>query len=340
MATYTNSGLVKHCKDALKLKTKYMWGGLFREIIKSYVHYLSSVYPKQYPTERVIELNALIGKGYYGCDCVGLIKSYYFGGVGSRKNAKGYDGNKDVGVGGMYQNARVKGKIDTMIKAPGILVMTSDFGHVGVYIGDNKVIECTLSKFGDGVVQTNFSDRQWAYWCQCPFIEDDTSESSTETVQPTQPAQTTQSTLYSPVKSIYHSIGVAAMRDKPTLGGTTVSKRCVKGDYYLADRLYAADANGQKWFKHTDREKYSALTDTNGEALFDFCGTYVEAKSNAVVNIRETPSLGGSKVARLVSNVPVYTTEKTTLADNITWLQVVCEGKLCWCDKRWITIGR
>ena len=32
--SYTNSGLVQYCKDALELKTKYMWGGLFRELTK------------------------------------------------------------------------------------------------------------------------------------------------------------------------------------------------------------------------------------------------------------------------------------------------------------------
>ncbi|MCM1061233.1 MAG: SH3 domain-containing protein, partial [Eubacterium sp.] len=61
-----------------------------------------------------------------------------------------------------------------MPKKEGVLVMTSDFGHVGVYIGNNEIVECTLSRFGDGVVKTAFSARNWAWWCQCPCIEDDT----------------------------------------------------------------------------------------------------------------------------------------------------------------------
>ena len=278
---YTNSGLVEYCKAALKTKTVYMWGGLFRQVTEAYIRQLAAMYPRQYPTDRQQALKGLVGKGYYGCDCIGLIKSYYFGGMGVEKNAKGYDGSKDFGVGGMYNAAKIKGKIASMPKKEGVLVMTSDFGHVGVYVGDGKVIECTLSRFGDGVVQTNFSDRQWAYWCQCPFLIDDTGVGTVTSNSTATAAQ------YSTVNSIYCSIGVAAIRNKPSLEGTTVSKRCVKGDYYLADRLYLPDSNGQKWFKHAGEVKYSALTDTNG-------------------------------------------------ADGIIWTQIVYNGKLCWCDSKWI----
>lgn len=330
MAEYTNSGLVNYCKTALKMKTVYMWGGLFRQVTDAYIKQLAAMYPRQYPTERQRALKGLIGKGYYGCDCIGLIKSYYFGGMGVEKNAKGYDGSKDFGVGGMYNAAKIKGKIASMPKKEGVLVMTSDFGHVGVYIGKNEVVECTLSKFGDGVVKTRLSDRSWAYWCQCPFLTDDTG---IETAISSSAATTAQ---YSIVNSIYRSVGVAAIRNKPTLNGTTVSKRCVKGDYYLADRLYLPDGNGQKWFRHAGKEVYSALTDTNGAALFEFCGTYTKAKSNAVVNIRSAPTLSGNKVARLTAGVVVYATGKTTSADGITWVQVVYNGELCWCDRKWI----
>ncbi len=179
--TYTNSGLVKHCKEALKLKTVYMWGGLFREVTKSYINQLSGMYPNQYGDSRKKQLCGLIGKEYYGCDCVGLVKSYYFGGFGLEKNAKGYVGTWDYGVGTMYNAAKVKGKISSMPKKEGVLVMTSDFGHVGVYVGNGEVVECTLSKFGDGVVKTKFTDRSWAYWCQCPVIVDDTGVTKSNT---------------------------------------------------------------------------------------------------------------------------------------------------------------
>ena len=110
---------------------------------------------------------------------MGLVKSYYFGGFGVEKNAKGYVGAWDYGVGTMYNAAKVKGKIATMPKKEGVLVMTSDYGHVGVYIGNGEVIECTLSGFGDGVVKTKLKDRGWSWWCQCPVIVDDTGVAKT-----------------------------------------------------------------------------------------------------------------------------------------------------------------
>lgn len=179
--TYTNSGLVNHCKEALKLKTVYMWGGLFREVTKAYIDQVSGIkwYEAQYPAARKIYLYSLVGKNYYGCDCVGLIKSYYFGGIGLAKNAKGYVSKLDYNVKLMYSAAKIKGTIATMPKKEGVLVMTSDYGHVGVYVGNNEVIECTLSSFGDGVVKTKFSDRGWGLWCQCPCIEDDTGVTTT-----------------------------------------------------------------------------------------------------------------------------------------------------------------
>lgn len=251
---YTNSGLVKYCKEALRLKTVYMWGGLFREVTQAYIDQVSGIkgYAAQYPEARKAHLKSLIGKGYYGCDCVGLVKSYYFGGAGTAKNAKGYAGKWDYGVGTMYNAAKVKGKITDMPEKEGVLVMTSDFGHVGVYIGNNEVVECTLSRFGDGVVKTELSDRTWGWWCQCPCIEDDT--------------------------------------------GVTVS---VKVDSGKSD--------------------------------------YVRGITNANVNIRETAGLDGKIAAKLMPCTQVLMSDKTVNKDGICWVQMVYEGKLCWCDKRWVT---
>ena len=251
--TYTNSGLVKHCKEALKLKTVYMWGGLFREVTKNYIDLLSGIksYKAQYPSTRVNHLNSLICKGYYGCDCVGLIKSYYFGGVGTKANVQGYNKHPDwdYNVGTMYTAAKVKGKITTMPKKEGALVMTSDFGHVGVYIGNGEVIECTLSKFGDGVVKTKFTDRNWAWWCQCPVIVDDT--------------------------------------------GVTKS---------------SAETNA----------------------------SYVSGKTNAPVNVRETPGISGKIITKLPKGTAVKMTGKTVSSGGYAWAEVIYNGKSCWCDRQWI----
>ena len=324
---YTNSGLVKHCRDALKLKTKYMWGGLFRELTDAYVDQLAGMYPYQYTAARKITLKGLAGKGYYGCDCIGLVKSYYFGGVGAANNAKGYDGSKDYNVGGMYNAAKVKGEILTMPQTEGILVMTADFGHVGVYIGGGQVIECTLGSRGDGVVQTALAAGGWAYWCQCPCIADDTGKSASVST-----AKVVSS------NAVYKSLGVAAMR-KGASFDAELSSRCVKGNYYPASQIVNADGV-TKWLRHVDSDLYSALTDTpasGGGKLFEQVGTYTVGKADALVNVRAAAGLNGIKLAQLKAGDTVYVVDKVTKkADGLTWVQVVYNGGLAWLDGQWV----
>lgn len=163
-----NIGLVQHCENALKLPTKYMWGGIFRLIEKQY-DMLYSMYGNKpgtgYTPKRWDELSRLKNTGTYGVDCIGLVKSYYWGGVGSPK----YDGKTDVNAGTMYNRAAVKGPIKTMPETPGLIVYSKTHPHVGVYIGGGYTIESTLGSRGDGVVKHEI-DRFWEYWFQCPFI--------------------------------------------------------------------------------------------------------------------------------------------------------------------------
>lgn len=179
MGIYTNSGLVNHAKKALELNTKYMWGGILREITNRYIDLLSGIpeYKSQYPASRVSELRSLVGKNYYGVDCVGLIKSYYWsgnpnGGVGSPKY--GASGFPDVNANVMFQSASEKGAIDTMPDIPGLIVYSKSHPHVGIYIGNGYTIESTLGVRGDGVVKRKL-DGFWEYWFKCPYIRYESS---------------------------------------------------------------------------------------------------------------------------------------------------------------------
>lgn len=174
---YTNTGLVAHAKNALADKTKYMWGGIYRPITDAYVDQLAKMYPEQYTSARKQMLKAL-PDGYYGIDCVGLIKSYYWGGKGS----KGYKGATDVNAHGMYNAAQFKGKIDTLPEQPGLILYCKTRPHVGIYIGNGEVIESTLSSRGDGVTKSKLKDFAWEYWCQCPYIAADNAPEVTYTI--------------------------------------------------------------------------------------------------------------------------------------------------------------
>lgn len=173
--TYNNEGLVEHCKKALKVNNVYMWGGILRLVEKQY-DTLKGIYGNQpgtgYSPERWAYLRSLFGKDFYGVDCVGLVKSYYWsgkltGGVGSPNYASAR--YPDCSAADMYAAAKVKGKIGTLPEKKGIILYCRKNHHVGVYIGNGETIESTLGARGDGVVKRKI-DKLWTDWFECPYI--------------------------------------------------------------------------------------------------------------------------------------------------------------------------
>lgn len=164
---YTNSGLVTHCKKIATLGTAYMWGSFGQKITQEFIEGRKAQYPDYYSAGRVEHLEKLVN--YRGFDCIGLIKSYYWGGYEKPK----YLSISDFNCTGMFNRAKVKGLISTLPEKPGLILYKP--GHVGVYIGNKKAIEATLSADGkyDGVELTELSHQRWTHWMQCPMIEDD-----------------------------------------------------------------------------------------------------------------------------------------------------------------------
>jgi len=79
----------------------------------------------------------------------------------------------------MYNASHEKGLMASMPDIPGILVMTEDLGHVGIYIGKengiNQYIECTPAWGAWGVTRSAASgsahNRTWKYWCKYALVE-------------------------------------------------------------------------------------------------------------------------------------------------------------------------
>lgn len=161
----TGQGLADYCKGLLGQKSVYLYGGFGQQLTAAIIDAKAKQYPKQNTAARAAYMKTLVGKGYIGSDCVGMIKSYYWGGVGNLK----YNAATDKSAGGMLAAATVKGEIGSLPERPGVCVWME--GHIGVYVGNGEVVECTLnSKFGDGIVKTKLSDRKWLKWLECPYI--------------------------------------------------------------------------------------------------------------------------------------------------------------------------
>ena len=99
-------------------------------------------------------------------DCVGLIKGYGWYNTEAAQIEIGANGMPDIGADTMYENASEKGTIDTIPEIPGLAVWHE--GHIGVYIGNGKVIQAANTNAG--VILTNLGDTAWTHWLKIPYI--------------------------------------------------------------------------------------------------------------------------------------------------------------------------
>lgn len=163
--SFSSKGLAEYVKACHKdLHTAYMWGGMMDYITEDFIKVITRRYPSWYAKKE--KYSSLVNRDVYGCDCSGLIKSYLFGGI----NHPDYDDLYDLNSSMLLSVSDIKGKIDSLPDVEGICLHMP--GHVGVYIGNGQVIECTDSvDFGNGVVKTYVCDRPWTDWFYCPFIK-------------------------------------------------------------------------------------------------------------------------------------------------------------------------
>ena len=144
----TNNQFLDKAKDIYNLNTAYASGTFGQKYTDTFIKQKKAQYPKWYTDKRVADLKARAAKTLYLFDCVGLIKGIIWG---FPKMVYESGGLKDVSDQGLWDKYCInKSKDFNMIK-PGAIVHIK--GHVGIYIGDGKVIECT-TKWGSKVIIT------------------------------------------------------------------------------------------------------------------------------------------------------------------------------------------
>lgn len=71
----TSLEFANKCKSIAKnYKTVYMWGCFGQPVTAQIIAQKAKQYPSFYTAKKQAELKKLIGKGYFGTDCVGLVK--------------------------------------------------------------------------------------------------------------------------------------------------------------------------------------------------------------------------------------------------------------------------
>lgn len=123
----------------------------------------------QYPA-MVGENESFIRQNWLGrrtADCMGLIKSYMW--YSPDSNSIIYNGGSmpDIGCDRLFEQASVKGTIDTIPETVGLAVWAE--GHIGIYIGDGYAIEAQSTR--DGVKKTKLRRRNWTHWFEIPYIQ-------------------------------------------------------------------------------------------------------------------------------------------------------------------------
>lgn len=163
----TNYQLVNFCEQALKKQSFYMWGTYGKLITKSLILSKAKQYPDRYSTTRQQFLLTHVDGVSVGCDCAGLIK-WALWTEGDINSPIRFHEPTDRNTTMLYNAATLKGPMAVLPEIPGLIVYRK--GHVGVYIGKGKVIECTLGGRGDGIVKTDLSQGQWTHWLKIPEV--------------------------------------------------------------------------------------------------------------------------------------------------------------------------
>ena len=168
-------------KVALSQKTVYANGMFGQPITNDILDQKANQLKKWYIDKGNLEkLKNYVGKGYFGFDCVCLIKGILWG----------WNGNlNDVNGGAKYcSNGVPDSSLETILK--NCSDVSSDFtnicegayvymeGHCGIYIGNGEVIECTpkwdnnvqISKLGN-LGYTGTKVRMWEKWGKLPYID-------------------------------------------------------------------------------------------------------------------------------------------------------------------------
>ena len=166
-----NIELVNKAKEVLNFKTFYIWGSFGAPITQKLLDEKFKQYPSYYTQKKKEEAIKHVGKGYFGFDCIGLIKGILWG----------WDGSQTANGGAKYNSNGVQDvNADTTISLcsdvstnmsniiPGECVWMK--GHIGIYIGNGEVIESTPA-WNSGVQLRKLSDRKWLRHGKLPWVQ-------------------------------------------------------------------------------------------------------------------------------------------------------------------------
>ena len=173
-STKNNLDLVKWSEFAADKGWGYVWGTYGTVLSPDFLESKIIQYPDEVGGKEDFIRENWLGKRT--ADCVGLIKGYSWYDTVSQMTILVSNGMPDIGADTMYENATEKGTIDTIPEIPGLAVWKE--GHIGVYIGDGKVVEAYGTT--SGVIRSELANGGWTHWLKIPYITYLEQEDATE----------------------------------------------------------------------------------------------------------------------------------------------------------------
>lgn len=167
-----NELAAKAIEIARNYNTVYMWGVFGAPVTEQLIATKSRQYPSWYTSNRQKHFRSLIGKDYFGFDCVNLIKGIVWGWNGNRNHWYGgaaYNTNNCPDISADQMIARCNAVSTDFTKDIPIGAALWLPGHFGVYIGNGQAVEATPAWSNN--VQITGSRRVWSKWGLLPFID-------------------------------------------------------------------------------------------------------------------------------------------------------------------------
>lgn len=170
----------KHLDVANRYKTVYMWGCFGAPVTENLIREKAAQYPDWYNAERQARFRALIGKGYFGFDCVNLTKGLLWGWSGNASATYGGAKYASNGVPDVSADSAIKlcKDVSTDFKTiqPGEALWMP--GHWGVYVGGGLAVECTpvwdngvqITCVGNLGTKAGYNIRRWTKHGKMPWI--------------------------------------------------------------------------------------------------------------------------------------------------------------------------
>lgn len=175
----TGAQLAAKAKDvAQNYKTIYMWGVFGATVTESVIAGKAKQYPSWYTAAKQATFRNLIGKGYFGFDCVCLIKALLWGWSGDSSKTYGgatytSNGVPDIGADSMIGVCKDVSTDFSKIEVGEVVWMK---GHIGIYIGDGLAVECTpawankVQITACNCAKSGYNRRNWTKHGKLPYV--------------------------------------------------------------------------------------------------------------------------------------------------------------------------